>query len=235
MVEAVILAGGRGTRLEPYTTVLPKPLMPIGDMPVLEILLRQLAHARITNVHIAVGHLAQLIEAYFGDGERFGVHLTYWREDEPLGTAGPLASIETDAKRLLVMNGDLLTTLDFGDLLADHERSGAVATVGIHRRQIPIDFGVVRLEGHRIVGFDEKPTLSYDVSMGVYVFEREVVGLVPRSTHFDFPDLVLAMLDRGMAINGHVSTAFWLDIGRHDDYNLAVRSFEELRDELLPP
>lgn len=233
MTDVVIMAGGRGTRLAPYTTVLPKPLMPVGDMPVLEVLLRRLAAAGLTDVHLAVGHLAELIEAYFGDGTRFGVRLRYWREEEPLGTAGPLATIETAAPRLLVMNGDLLTSLDFGELLDAHAVSKAVATVGVHRRDVPIEFGVVKLAGERIVGFEEKPTLSYDVSMGVYVFEREVIALVPRGRRFDFPDLVGAMLARGLPINAYVSSAFWLDIGRHEDYELAVSRFEELRPQLL--
>src|SRR5438105_12806866 len=189
MTEVVVLAGGRGTRLAPYPPVLPKPLMPVGDMPVLEILLRRLARSGLTTVHLAVGHLAELIEAYFGNGDRFGVELRYWRELEPLGTAGPLAEIETDSERLLVMNGDLLTTLDFRELLDAHAASGAAATVGIHRREVPIDFGVAKLDGTRIVGFEEKPTLAYEVSMGVYAFEREAVKLVPARRHFDFPDL----------------------------------------------
>jgi NDP-mannose synthase len=231
--DVVILAGGRGTRLAPYTTVFPKPLMPLGEMPVLEILLRRLARAGLTTVHLAVGHLAELIEAYFGDGSRFGVDLRYHREESPLGTAGPLATIESSAGQMLVMNGDLLTTLDFRELLAAHATSGAVATVGVHRRDVPIEYGVARLDGDRIVGFDEKPTLSYEVSMGVYVFERAAVALVPAGERFDFPDLVQALLDRGMAIHGHVSSAFWLDIGRPEDYQLAVERFDEIREELL--
>lgn len=233
MTDVVVLAGGKGTRLAPYTTVLPKPLMPVGDMPVLEILLRRLAAADLRTVHLAVGHLAELIEAYFGDGSRFGVDLRYVREHEPLGTAGPLAAIETESERVLVTNGDLLTALDFRELLSAHEASGAPATVAVHSRDVPIDFGVAQLDGGRIVGFDEKPTLTYHVSMGVYVFERAVVQLVPAGERFDFPDLLQVLFDRGLAVNAHVSAAFWLDIGRHDDYELAVRRFEELRPQLL--
>ena len=233
MTDVVVLAGGRGTRLAPYTTIFPKPLMPVGDMPVLEILLRQLARNDLTTVHLAVGHLAELIEAYFGDGSRFGVELRYWREPGPLGTAGPLAAIETSSDHVVVMNGDLLTTLDFGELVRTHTESGAAATVGVHRRQVPIDFGVVKREGDAIMGFDEKPTLAYEVSMGVYVVDRSAIELIPAAVHFDFPDFVLLMLEHGLAVNAYVSDAFWLDIGRHEDYEQAVRSFEELREELL--
>jgi NDP-sugar pyrophosphorylase family protein len=233
MTEVVVLAGGRGTRLAPYTTVLLKPLMPVGDMPVLEILLRRLARANLRTVHLAVGHLAELIEAYFGDGSRFGVELRYWREPEPLGTAGPLAEIQIDSPRVLVTNGDLLTTLDFKELLEAHASAGAAATIGVHRREVPVEFGVVKLDGGAITGFEEKPTLTYEVSMGVYVFEREAIALVPPKTHFDFPDLVHAMLARCLPIHAYRSSAFWLDIGRAEDYELAVQSFDELRGALL--
>jgi NDP-sugar pyrophosphorylase family protein len=235
MTDVVILAGGRGTRLAPYTTVFPKPLMPVGDMPVLEILLRQLARSGLTTVHLAVGHLAGLLEAYFGDGSRLGVELRYWHEPGPLGTAGPLAAIETASERIVVMNGDLLTALDFAALVEAHTSSGAAATVGVHRRQVPIDFGVVKRDGQAITGFEEKPTLAYEVSMGVYVVERSAVELIPAATHFDFPDFVLLMLEHGLAVNAYVSDAFWLDIGRHEDYELAVNRFDELRVELLGP
>jgi NDP-mannose synthase len=233
MTDVVILAGGRGTRLAPYTTVFPKPLMPVGEMPVLEILLRQLARGGFTNVHLAVGYLAGLLEAYFGDGQRFGVDLHYWLEDAPLGTAGPLAAIPADSDRLIVMNGDLLTSLNFVELVEDHTRSGAAATVGVHRREVPIEFGVVKREDDRIVGFEEKPTLSYDVSMGVYVVERSAVELIPPEIHFDFPDFVQLMIDAGLKVNAYLSTGFWLDIGRHEDYELATERFAELRVELL--
>jgi NDP-sugar pyrophosphorylase family protein len=233
MPEVVVLAGGRGTRLAPYTTILPKPLMPVGDMPVLEILLRRLVAAGLTDVHLAVGHLAELIEAYFADGARYGAHLRYWREETALGTAGPLGLIETTSDRVLVVNGDLLTTLDFGEILAAHERSGADATIGIHRREVPVEFGVVQLDGTSIVGFEEKPTLSYDVSMGIYVFERRVIELVTPGEHLEFPELLQRLLDAGRPVNAFVSDAFWLDIGRHEDYEFAVQHFDELRGDLL--
>lgn len=228
-----MLAGGKGTRLAPYTTVLPKPLMPIQEMPVLEILLRRLAAAGFVQVHLAVGHLAELIEAYFGDGSRFGVELRYWREDEPLGTAGPLAQIDTVSDHLLVMNGDLFTAIDFRALVDFHLEQGAKATIAVLSRKVPIEFGVIRLEEHAIVGFDEKPTLTYDVSMGVYVFDRSVIELIPRGQSFDFPQLVQALLDRDQPIAGYRSSDFWLDIGRREDYELAQELFEELRPTLL--
>lgn len=233
-IDVIVLAGGRGTRLAPYTTVLPKPLMPIGEMPVLEILLRRLAAAGFKRVHLAVGYLAELIEAYFRDGERFGVQLEYVREDEPLGTAGPLAELKDPAERLLVMNGDLFTALDFRALVAFHESNGATATIATLEREVAIEFGVIGRDGTRILGYDEKPTISYDVSMGVYVFEREVVELIPRGKQFDFPDVVHALLERGAPVAAYRSSDFWLDIGRREDYELAQERFGELRGQLLP-
>jgi NDP-sugar pyrophosphorylase family protein len=235
MEDVVVLAGGRGTRLRPYTTVLPKPLMPVGDMPVLEILLRRLAAAGLTSVNLAVGHLAELIEAYFGDGSRFGVKLVYWREDEPLGTAGPIARMGLDGERLLVMNGDLLTTLDFAPMLGEHGSSGAAATIAVLEREVPIDFGVVHLDGDNVASFEEKPVLSYNVSMGVYVFERRVVELIPGGQRYDFPDLLQAVLGRGWPVHAYRSSDFWLDIGRPEDYELAIERFSDLRNELLTP
>jgi NDP-sugar pyrophosphorylase family protein len=234
MTDVVVLAGGKGTRLRPYTTVLPKPLMPVGDMPVLEILLRRLAAAGFSRINLAVGHLAELIEAYFGDGRRLGVNVVYWREDEPLGTAGPLAEMELTSEHVLVMNGDLLTTLEFGPLVDRHVSSGAAATLAVRRREIPIDFGVVRVDGETVAGFDEKPVITYDVSMGVYVFEQRAVSLVPQRVKYDFPDLLGAVLERGWPVHAHRSTDFWVDIGRVEDYELALDRFDELRGELLP-
>lgn len=232
-IDVIVLAGGRGTRLAPYTTVLPKPLMPVGDMPVLEILLRRLRHAGFTRIHLAVGYLGELIEAYFRDGARLEVELTYLREDEPLGTAGPLALLDEPAQLLLVMNGDLFTSLDFRAVVEFHRENDAVATIATLEREVPVDFGVIRVDGQRIVGFDEKPTLSYDVSMGVYVFDREVVDVIPRGEYFDFPDIVQELLDRGSPIAAFRSSDFWLDIGRRDDYELAQERFAELRPRLL--
>lgn len=232
-IETVILAGGRGRRLTPYTTVFPKPLMPIGDMPVLEILLRRLCAAGLTRVHLAVGHLAELIEAYFGDGSRFGVDLVYCREDQPLGTAGPLALIDTRAPRLLVLNGDLFTTLDFQEVIAAHEGAGVVASIAVRRRDVPTEFGVVHIENGLVKAFEEKPVLSYDVSMGVYVFERDVLRLIEPGVPLDFPDLLERLLDAGERVGAHRSEAFWLDIGRPEDYERALDSWDEMRVEML--
>jgi NDP-mannose synthase len=234
MSDVVVLAGGTGTRLRPYTTVLPKPLMPVGEMPVLEILVRRLAAAGFVRINLAVGYLAELIEAYFRDGERFGVELVYWRETQPLGTAGPIAEMGLTGDRVLVMNGDLLTTLDFAPFMEGHIESGAAASLALRSREVPIDFGVVHAEGDSVASFEEKPVITYDVSMGVYAFEQRVVELIPHGVKYDFPDLLNEVLERGWPVHAHRSTDFWLDIGRIDDYELAHERFNELRAELLP-
>lgn len=234
-MRAVILAGGKGTRLKPYTTVLPKPLMPIGDMPILEVVLRQLKRAGITHVTLAVGHLAELLEAFFGDGSKFGMRIDYSREDKPLGTAGPLTLIDDLSDTFLVMNGDVLTTLDYGHLIQTHKDSGAVATVATHEREVRIDFGVLQMdENNRLTEYVEKPTLPYRVSMGVYVFQADILSRLQPGEYFDFPDLVKLLIAEHQSVMAYPFTGYWLDIGRHDDYGIAMDEFDQRRAEFLP-
>lgn len=232
--RAIVLAGGRGTRLAPYTTVLPKPLMPVGDMPILEILLHQLRRAGISRITLAVGHLAALLEAYFGDGERFGVSLDYSYEDEPAGTAGPLSLIDDLDETFLVMNGDLLTTIDFDDLLRSHRAVGAAVTVGLFEKHVPIDLGIVETDadGH-VTNYVEKPTLTYDVSVGIYAMEPTVLDRIERGERLDLPELVLRLIATGAHVHAYRFSGTWFDIGRPDDYAAASEHFERQRDELL--
>jgi NDP-sugar pyrophosphorylase family protein len=232
--QAVVLAGGRGTRLEPYTLVFPKPLMPLDDTPILEVILTQLRRTGFTDVTLAVGHLAQLIEAFFGDGERLGVRLTYAREETPLGTAGPLASIQGLEEPFLVMNGDVLCTLDYGAFLRDHIASGATASIATCTRRSRLDFGVVETLGDgRITGYIEKPSTDYNVSMGVYAFSPSVIDLIAAGEHLDFPDLVLRLLAHDEHVRSVPFEGPWLDIGRHEDFARAQSVFGELRAEFL--
>jgi NDP-mannose synthase len=233
--RAVVLAGGRGTRLAPYTTVLPKPLMPVGDMPILEILVRQLRRAGIRRITLAVGHLAALLEAYFGDGARFGVSLDYSYEDEPAGTAGPLALVDGLDETFLVMNGDLLTTLDFEDLLRAHRAGGATVTVGLFEKQVQLGLGIVESDASgRVTNYVEKPTLTYEVSVGVYAMEPAVLEHIQPGERLDLPDLVLRLIAAGAEVHAYRFSGTWFDIGRPDDYTAASEHFERRRDELLP-
>ena len=233
-MRAIVLAGGKGTRLAPYTTVLPKPLMPIGDMPILDVVLRQLAAVGYDEITLAVGYLAELLMAYCGDGSRYGVRLTYSREETPLGTAGPIALVPDVDQTFLVMNGDLLTTLDYGSMLKFHESRGNIATVATIAREVVIDLGVIEAADDRVVAYREKPRFSYAVSAGIYLFEPAILEHIPKGERFDLPDLIIALLDRGLTVGSFASTSEWLDIGRPDDYEEAVRVFESRRQAYVP-
>ncbi len=233
--RAVILAGGKGTRLAPYTAVLPKPLMPIEDMPILEIVIRQLRRAGVRNITLSVGYLASLLEAYLGNGSKWGVRIRYSREETPLGTAGPLTLVSGLKRTFLVMNGDLLTTLDYSAMVRFHREHGAVATVGLYDKEVKIDLGVLEIDDdHHITGYVEKPTLHYQVSMGVYVMEPAVLRYIPAGQKFDLPDLVRALIADGLPVIGYHFNGYWLDIGRQEDYAQAVELFQRERARFLP-
>ena len=234
-MKAVVLAGGKGTRLAPYTRILPKPLMPIGDMPILEVLLRQMKRAGIEDITLTVGHLAHLLRTFFGTGEQWGVRISYSYEDCPLGTAGPLSLIEGLSSAFLVTNGDVLTTLDLRDLLAFHASQGGIATIAVHRRQVKIDLGVVQWNGNNCLsGYIEKPTYDFTVSMGIYLFEPRVLQYIPRNQYLDFPDLVLKMLAAGEKVSGYAFDGYWMDLGRPDDYEQAAEDFSRMQAQFLP-
>ena len=234
-MKAIILAGGKGARLAPYTKILPKPLMPIGDMPILEILLRQMRRAGIDEVVITVGHLAALLRAFFQDGSDLGMHITYSYEDGPLGTAGPLSLVTGLDQTFLVSNGDVLTTLDLNKLIQFHSEQNAAATIAVHCRKVHIDFGVVYCGGDfRIEGYSEKPSIDYMVSMGIYVFEPRILKYIPYNQFLDLPDLVLNMISAGEKVLGFKYSGYWQDLGRPDDYELATKDFESMRKTFLP-
>lgn len=236
-MHVAILAGGRGVRLKPYTTALPKPLVPIGEeYAILDIILQQLKAQGFTRVTLVIGHLGSLIRAFVGDGSRWGLEVDYSDEDRPLSTIGPLLNfLDALPEHFLVMNGDVLTDLDYADLLHGHMTSGAPLTVATYQRTVKIDFGTLETMGDRIVKFSEKPTLTYSVSMGVYALSRSTLERYPRNVPFGFDDLVLDLLSRHEPPRAHHFDGYWLDIGRPDDYDEANRRFEELRHILLPP
>jgi NDP-mannose synthase len=234
-MKAVVLAGGKGRRLAPYTKILPKPLMPIGDMPILEVILRQMKMAGISEVVLAVGHLSELMRAFFQDGQNLGLHISYSYEDKPLGTAGPIAFVDGLDAPFLVTNGDVLTTLRFDDLLRFHNEQKAAATIAVHRREVKIDLGVVQWDGKFIIkGYIEKPTYDYSVSMGVYVFDPFVVKYIPRGEYLDFPDLVRKLINAGEKVVGYPFDGYWQDLGSPDDYEQAMLDFEKMQSEFLP-
>ncbi len=234
-MKAIVLAGGKGTRLAPYTKILPKPLMPIGDMPILEVLLRQMKCAGIDKVVITVGHLAGLLRAFFQDGNKLGLHIDYSLEDKPLGTSGPLSLVKGLDETFLVSNGDVLTTLALKDLIHFHHKHEATATIAVHCRKVDIDFGVVQCDdNNRMVGYLEKPSIEYMVSMGIYVFEPKVLTYIPYGEYLDLPDLVKKMIAAGEKVVSYPYKGYWQDLGRPDDYERATRDFDSMRNEFFP-
>lgn len=240
MTRAVILAGGPGTRLRPFTTVLPKPLMPIGDRPILDIIVRQLRRHGFGRVTIASGYLAELIEAFFRDGSAYGLEIDYHVERERLGTVGALAAIQglDGGEPFLVMNGDVLTDLDYRALVETHVSSDAVATIASHRRSVQISLGVMLLDdpsdSTRVTGFVEKPSYEYEASMGVYCFSAEILSHIEPGVPCDFPELIERLLSAGKTVRAYPFDGYWMDIGRHEDYQQAADEFHLYRELLLP-
>ncbi len=236
-MKAVILAGGKGARLRPYTTVIPKPLMPVGGYPILEILLRQLKFYGVDEVILAVGYMAQLFQAFFQDGERYGIKISYSFEEQPLGTAGPIGllmdRLEDD---FLILNGDLLTTMNYRHLFDFHCQKGAAATIGLYRREVKIDFGVIEPDDSGLLRrYIEKPTYDFMVSMGVNVLNpQQVRPFISPGKYLDLPDLMLNLRSAGQPVYTYSDPCYWLDIGRMDDYQVANETFEERRAEFMP-
>ena len=229
-MKAVILAGGKGTRLKPYSTVIPKPLVPIGNKAILEILIGRLKRFGVKDLTICVNHLAGLIKAYFGDGKKWGVDIGYSVEDKQLGTVAPIKLVKGLPEVFFVMNGDLMTDLDFKKFYNYHLKNKAPMTIAIYKRTSKIDFGVIDIDRANSVvkGFKEKPEHELNVSMGVYILNKKVLEIIPKNKKFGFDDLVLEMLKKGQTIKVYPYSGYWLDIGRPDDYERANKDIKEL-------
>ena len=226
-MRAVILAGGKGTRLRPYTAVLPKPLVPVGDRPILELVIRQLAQHGFTRIDISVGHLGQLIKTYFEQIELpEGVELDYHWEDKPLGTAGALRRIDGLDDDFLVMNGDILTTLDYAQLMRFHSSQDAALTISTHEKDVDVSLGVIETEEGFVTEYIEKPTMHFQVSMGVYAYSPAALELIPEG-YFDFPDLVQALIAKGENVATYKAQARWYDIGTVEEHERAVEELAE--------
>lgn len=258
-MKAIVLAGGKGARLAPYTKILPKPLMPIDDMPILEVLLRQMKTAGVEEIILTVGHLSELLRAFFQDGRQWGVNIAYSYEEQPLGTAGPIALVNGLEETFLVTNGDVLTTLNLKELIHFHKEQNAAATIASHKRQVHIDLGVLQRDGGcfshgdstrmnacsfhdeckfwqggcAVVGYSEKPTIDYVVSMGIYVFEPRVLRYIQKNQYLDFPNLVLKLIAAGEKVVSFPFNGYWKDLGRPDDYEQAAEDFSRMRNQFL--
>jgi NDP-sugar pyrophosphorylase family protein len=228
-VKAVVLAGGKGTRLAPYTSVLPKPLMPIGDRSILELVIGQFATFGITDVTLCVGHLSHLIEAVLDSRQHEGIHIRFVREEEALGTAAPLRLVEGLDRTFIAMNGDVLTRLPFDGFIRYHRRNRNALTIAARERCIQIDYGVIHLgeNGRRnqVAKYVEKPQMTSVVSMGIYALEPAALAYIPPSGYFDFPELVQALLRAGEKVGAYRYDGLWFDIGRRDDYEEAVAAW----------
>ena len=228
-MQAVILAGGMGTRLKPLTNILPKPLMPLGEKSILEIILRQLKLAGIEEVFLTCGYLSHIIKAFFEDGDRFGLKIKYSVESKPLGTAGPLSLIMNRLnKNFLVMNGDILTNLDFKNLFDFHLTESAAATIAVKAREVKVDFGVIKKNNSTFEEYIEKPIYNFDVSMGIYVFNKDAIkNEIDNDVYLDIPVLISRLSKMYLKIKCYDEVCEWLDIGRLDDYELAIEMFEK--------
>ena len=229
-LRAVILAGGKGTRLRPYTVVLPKPLMPVGDYPILEVIIKQLVPAGFNHITLAINHQAALFRTFFGDGEKWNANIDFSLEQEPLGTMGPLKLINDLPDDFLVMNGDILTDLSFKELYANHLNSGALLTISSYKRIQDIDYGVLEVNKNRLLsGFKEKPKIPFEVSMGIYILNKKALELIPENKYYGFDHLVLDLLRTDEKINVVLHEGYWLDIGRPDDYMKAIDEFDSMK------
>ena len=227
-MQAIILAGGKGTRLKPYTTVFPKPLMPIGENPILEIIIKRLKNHNFNNIVIAVGHLSELIQTFFTDGEKWGLNISYSFEDKPLGTAGPLKLIKSLNNDFLVMNGDGLTDINYSDLMDYHKKNGALCTIAMFNNATKIESGVLKFnKNNEITSYIEKPTIYHYFSMGIYAFKKEILDYIPETGYYDFPDLIKKLIAHKQKVMGYKFNGYWLDIGITKDYEKAVEMYEK--------
>ena len=232
-MHAVILAGGKGTRLVPFTKVFPKPLVPLGDKPIIDTIIRQLKHFGFTRITLAVGHMAEMIQTYVRNGERYGIEIDYSLEEQPLGTVGPLAQIHNLGEDFLVMNGDLITNIDYGDLIHFHKSQASIATIGTYEKHFKIDLGIIQNNGgHSITDYIEKPVYTFKVSMGIYVFNAHIIRYIEPHKYLDFPDLVKRLLADNNKVMSYPFNGYWLDIGNHSDYEKALEEYEAIKEEL---
>ncbi|MFA7084411.1 MAG: nucleotidyltransferase family protein [Arcobacteraceae bacterium] len=232
--RAIILAGGKGTRLRPYTVVLPKPLMPIGDYPILEVIVRQLVFHKFTHITMAVNHQAELIQTFFGNGSKWGIKIDYSLEEKPLSTMAPLKLIKDLPSNFLVMNGDILTDLNYSTFFETHSKDKNIFTISSYQREVRSEFGVLEFnEQNTLIGFKEKPIQKYEVSMGIYMVSKRVIEYIPQDTFYGFDHLMIDLMKDKQKPKIKRFDGYWLDIGRPDDYIQAIDEFDKLKDKFL--
>jgi NDP-mannose synthase len=231
-MRAVILAGGQGTRLRPYTTILPKPLLPVGRKAIVEVIIDQLKHHGFDHITLALGHLSHLVKAVLGNGEKHRVTVDYCVEEIPLGTSGPLAMIDDLDGTFLVMNGDILSDIDFNDVFRFHREQQAMVTIAVHKRVVKIDYGVLHRAGYSLVTYEEKPVFDYEVSTGVYVLDSSVLKYITPTSRLDFPDLVQRLMDNREKVSCYPFTGTWYDLGRAEDFRFVQDHLNSFNDTI---
>lgn len=234
-MEAVLLVGGKGTRLAPFTQVLPKPLLPVGGMPIAEVIVRQLVDAGFSSIHMCTGYLADYIRLYFQDGGQWGASIRYTQEEHPLGTAGPLGYLKGKMQQdFLMMNGDLITTLDYTRLYRFHLEQRADLTLAAHQQEESNRFGCLRVEGTRLLEVEEKPKRISLVNMGIYVLHSSVLDEVPAGQYLDMPQLINKLIATGKRVHVYTSEDLWMDVGCRDAFEQVQQLFPDIRDRILP-
>jgi NDP-sugar pyrophosphorylase family protein len=229
-VQAVVLAGGKGKRLLPLTKVFPKPLVPLGEKPILDIILTQLKYFGFTRVTLAVGHMAEMIQMYIGTGTRYGIEIDYSLEDLPLGTVGPLAHVKSLDETFLVMNGDLVTNFDFRSFVNYHREHRSIATIATYKKPFKVELGIVHsVRDNSIVDYTEKPTYHYNVSMGIYAFDSAVLSYIQPNKYLDLPELIKRLLAQKESVRSYPFEGYWLDLGNYSDYEKAVEEFDSVK------
>lgn len=224
--RAIILAGGMGTRLKPYTVVLPKPLMPIGDYPILEVIIRQLSSQGFTRITLTVNHQADIIKAFCGDGSRWGIAIDYSLEEKALSTMGPLSLINDLPENFLVMNGDILCDIHYGNFFDQHVKEKNLFTISSNIREQVNLYGVLDTDNGQLTGFREKPITRFEVSMGIYMLNKRVLDFIPHNQAYGFDKLMLDFISKNESVAVKPFSGYWLDIGRPDDYAQAIEEFE---------
>ncbi len=217
-MRAVVMAGGKGMRLRPLTEKTPKPLLPVGNKPLIEHIVGQLRDSGVHNISITTHYHADQIQEHFGDGSGFGVNMQYTREEEPLGTAGALAYLPPRDEPVLVINGDILTSVDFGAMLDFHREHASHLTVGVRQYDISVPFGVVEADGVRVSKLSEKPSLSFFINAGIYLLEPEVLKRIPKGQRLDMTDLIDEIMTDGLMVSSFPIHEYWMDIGQLGDY-----------------
>jgi dTDP-glucose pyrophosphorylase len=225
-VQAVIMAGGFGSRLRPLTEDMPKPMLPVGGRPVMEVLLEQLQQAGIRQVNVTTHYLPEKITEHFGDGKAFGVEINYVNEEKPLGTGGALGLLPQPVEPMLVVNGDVLTRVNFRSMLAFHQENHADLTVAVRQYDVEIPFGVIESDGVLVKSVREKPRLSHFVNAGIYLLDPGVYQFIPNGEHFNMTDLIQWLIDAGRRVVCFPVSEYWLDIGQHADYVRAQNDME---------